>query len=166
MGFSAFVPVATTPVDLTTKTPQVSVRRERPVGLSLKLVLSSDPRLLGAVRGAVRELASGAGFAEEDCRAITLAVDEALTNIIRHAYDNRPDESVELTCRSLENGLEFILRDRGRPVDPAKVCARSLEAVTPGGLGTHIIRQIMDQVCYEPLPDGNQLRLVKYVNKS
>jgi serine/threonine-protein kinase RsbW len=142
------------------------VRRERPVGLSLKLVLSSDPRLLGAVRGAVAELASAAGFAEEDCRAITLAVDEALTNIIRHAYDNRHDKSVELTCRSLDNGLEFILRDRGRPVDPAKVCARPLEAVRPGGLGTHIIRQIMDRVCYEPLPDGNELRLVKYVTKT
>lgn len=135
------------------------------MGLSLKLVLSSDPRLLGAVRGAVRELASGAGFAEEDCRAIALAVDEALTNIIRHAYDNRPDESVELTCHGLENGLEFIFRDRGRPVDPAKICARALEDVRPGGLGTHIIRQIMDQVRYEPLPDGNQLRLVKYINK-
>ncbi|HKS94699.1 MAG TPA: ATP-binding protein [Terriglobia bacterium] len=142
------------------------MRRERLVGVSLKLVLSSDPRLLGAVRGAVRELASGAGFAEEDCSAITLAVDEALTNIIRHAYDSRPDGSVELTCRGVENGLEFIFVDRGRPVDPAKICSRPLEAVTPGGLGTHIIRQVMDQVRYEPLPDGNQLRLVKFVSKA
>jgi serine/threonine-protein kinase RsbW len=136
------------------------------VGLSLKLVLASDPRLLCAVRSAVHQMASIVGFTEEDCHSIILAVDEALTNVIRHAYDNRHDESIELTCRGLENGMEFIVKDQGRPVDPAKVCARSLEAVRPGGLGTHIIKQIMDQVHYQPLPDGNQLRLVKYMTKA
>lgn len=136
------------------------------MSLSLKVVLSSDPRLLSVVRGAVHQLAAVVGFTEEDCHAITLAVDEALTNIIRHAYDNRPDESMELSCRTLEHGLEFVLKDRGHPVDVAKVCARPLEVVKSGGLGTHIIRQIMDQVHYESLPDGNQLRLVKYVTKA
>ena len=151
---------------MTIQAARVSVTRGNRVGLSVKLVLTSDPRLLSVVRGAVHRLASVAGFKEEDCHGITLAVDEALTNIIRHAYDNRHDESIELTCRSLENGLEFILKDRGRAVDLAKVCARSLDVVRPGGLGTHIIRQVMDQVEYEPLPDGNQLRLVKFIPKA
>jgi len=136
------------------------------LGLSLQLVLSSDPRLLCVVRGAVDRLASVAGFGEEDCHAIVLAVDEALTNIIRHAYEDRHDESIELSCRVLENGVEFVMRDHGRPVDKAKVCARPLELVKPGGLGTHIIRQVMDQVSYEPLTDSNQLRLVKYLAKA
>src|SRR5262249_48985236 len=105
------------------------------------------------------------GFPDDECRDITLAVDEALTNVIRHAYQNRHDQPLELTCRGLENGLEFTLLDRGQPVDRARVCARPLEAVEAGGLGTHIIRQIMDCVDYEPMPDCNRLRLVKYLKK-
>lgn len=128
-------------------------------------MLSSDPRLLCVVRSAVHRLAAESGFGEEDCSAITLAVDESLTNIIRHAYENRHDESIELTCRVLDGGVEFIVRDHGRPVDLAKVCAQSLGRVKPGGLGTHIIRQVMDQVDYEPLAGANQLRLVKYLAK-
>ena len=133
------------------------------MNLSLKLVLSSDPRLLCVTRSAVERLAAVFGFAEEECCAITLAVHEALANIIRHAYQGRHDGPVELTCRGLENGLEFTLVDRGQPLDPARVCARPLDAVEVGGLGTHIIRQVMDRVDYEQRPGANQVRLVKYL---
>ena len=61
------------------------------------------------------------------------------------------------------NGLEFTLVDRGQPLDPARVCARPLDAVEIGGLGTHIIRQVMDRVDYEQRPGANQVRLVKYL---
>lgn len=128
--------------------------------------MSSDPRLLCAVRSAVHCLAAVAGFGEEDCRAITLAVDESLTNVIRHAYENRHDESMELNCRLLEGGIEFVVRDRGRPIDPARVRAQPLDGARPGGLGTHIIHRVMDDVRYETLPDANQVRLVKYLAKN
>ena len=143
------------------------------MAFSLKLELPSHPQVLCVVRSAVQQLAIVAGFPEEDSRSITLAVDEALTNIIRHAYENRHDQEIELTCRLLpadapgqdSEGLEFVLMDHGRPVDPAELHGRPLGEVRPGGLGTHFIAQIMDQVHYEPLPGCNQLRLVKYLNK-
>lgn len=153
-------------VRLTIPTSRVSVSSLDSRDLALKLVLSTDPRLLGVVRCAVQRLAAEAGFGEEDCRAITLAIDETLTNIIRHAYENRHDESMELTCRLLDGGVEFIARDHGRPIDLAKVCAQALDGAKPGGLGTHIIRRVMDQVQYESLPGANQVRLVKYLAKS
>ena len=151
---------------MTIPTSRVSVSPLDSGGLALKLVLSSDPRLLGVVRCAVQRLAAEAGFGEEDCRAITLAIDESLTNIIRHAYENRHDESMELTCRLLDDRVEFIVRDHGRPIDRAKVCAQSLDGAKPGGLGTHIIHRVMDQVHYETLPGANEVRLVKYLVKS
>jgi len=59
--------------------------------LLLKLELQSNPELLCAVRGAMERLTEKMGFPEPQCRSVTRAVDEAMTNIIRHAYGNQPD---------------------------------------------------------------------------
>ena len=133
------------------------------MGLSLKLEVPSDPQILCVVRSAVERFAALAGFSEDDCRSITLALDEAMTNIIRHAYGNRHDQAIELRCRVNQESVEFVLLDRGESVPPEKIRGRPLEEVRPGGLGTHIIAHIMDQVSYEPLPGGNQWKLVKHL---
>jgi anti-sigma regulatory factor (Ser/Thr protein kinase) len=133
------------------------------VGSYLKLELPSDPRLLCVVRSAVNQLARVVGFSEEDCRGITVAVDEAMTNIIRHAYQNRPDQPIELVCQSTGDGIEFLLTDHGKSTNPSKLRGRPLHEVRPGGLGTHIIRQVMDRVEYKALPNQNCLRLAKHL---
>ena len=76
--------------------------------LHLKLVIPSDPRYLPVVRGAIAPLAAAIGWDESDCRAITLALDEALANIIRHAYHNCLEGSIELECRESADGLESL----------------------------------------------------------
>ena len=129
----------------------------------LKLEVCSDPQLLSVVRSTVKQLAIVMGFSSAECRSITIGVDEAITNIIRHAYQNRHDQAILLTCQGGDGVLEFILEDHGRPADLAKLRGRSLSEVRPGGLGTHIIRKTMDQVEYERRPEGNRLRLVKYL---
>jgi anti-sigma regulatory factor (Ser/Thr protein kinase) len=53
--------------------------------MTVKFAMASDPRYLPVVRGAMGALTAAIGWDEADCRAIVLAVDEALTNIIRHA---------------------------------------------------------------------------------
>jgi len=135
------------------------------MSFTVKLELPSDPQLLGVVRSTVEQLARVAGFAEKESRSITLAVDEAITNIIRHAYEGRNDQGIELVCRGYPDRLEFLLSDHGRSVDPAELRGRALGEVRPGGLGTHIIAKVMDQVRYEPLPNRNQLLLVKYLRQ-
>ena len=133
------------------------------MGLTLKLEVPSDPQILCVVRSAVERFATLVGFSEEDSRSITLALDETMTNIIRHAYGNRPDQAIELRCSSNGESAEFLLLDHGQSVPPEKIRGRPLEEVRPGGLGTHIIAQIMDRVNYEPLPGGNQWKLVKHL---
>ena len=137
----------------------------------LKLELQSNPELLCAVRGAVERLTEKMGFPEPECRSVTRAVDEAMTNIIRHAYGNQPDQPIELTCfrakrvdggESVE-GLEIILKDQGAQVDPEDMHGRPLDKVQPGGLGLHYIRQSMDVVEFTRTDGTNQLRLVKYL---
>lgn len=131
--------------------------------LKFQMRLASDPRLLAVVRSTVSELAAAMGFEEGQCRRITLAVDEALSNVIRHAYKNECNHEIELHCQAQADCLEFIFVDRGEPVDPARICAQPLDKVALGGRGTHLIRQIMDEVHYERLSDQNRLHLKKYV---
>ena len=131
--------------------------------LKFRMRLASDPRLLPVVRGTVSELAAVWGFETQQCRSITLAVDEALCNVIQHAYKNRCDQEIELSCQAHADSLEFSFVDRGEAVDPSRVCAQPLDESALGGRGTHLIRQIMDEVCYERLPEGNRLRLKKYL---
>ena len=131
--------------------------------LKFQMKLASDPRLLAVVRGTVAQLAEALGFEASQCRKITLAVDEALSNVIRHAYKNECNHEVELNCQAQADCLEFTFIDRGEPADPARICAQPLDEVALGGRGTHLIRQIMDEVSYERLPDHNRLRLKKYM---
>lgn len=134
-----------------------------PSKFHFELLMPSQPRFLSVVRSMVSELTGVYGFADDQCRGITLAVDEALTNIIRHAYKNQPDQEIELHCHAYPDRLEFILIDRGEAVNPARICSQPLNESATGGRGTHLIRLLMDQVCYEQIPGGNQLRLEKYL---
>jgi anti-sigma regulatory factor (Ser/Thr protein kinase) len=139
--------------------------------LLLKMELLSNPETLCAVRGALGQLAEKLGFPEPECRAIVLAVDEALTNIIRHAYRGDADKPIEACFRrvqvsrngALSEALEIVLEDRGVTVAGAKLCGRALEDVKPGGLGLHFIHQSMDKVEFRRKIGRNQLRLVKFL---
>ena len=124
--------------------------------MRVRFAMPSDPKYLPVVRGAIGPLAAAIGWDECDCRAITLAVDEALTNVIRHAYHSRPDGLMELECRETAEGMEITLRDSGEAPDKSSICARELGCDQPGGLGTHIIRTVMDSVSYEASPEGNR----------
>jgi anti-sigma regulatory factor (Ser/Thr protein kinase) len=136
----------------------------------LKLELRSQPGLLCVLRGALEPLMESVGFSEEQNRAIIRAVDEAVSNIMRHSYQGCPDKPIDVQCNSLERrvrgeiekGVEVLLFDCGPAVDTTKITARPLDEVRPGGLGLHIIRESMDAVEYKRAGRLNRLRLVKY----
>ena len=123
--------------------------------------MPSNPRFLPVVRAAVGELGLACGLPEESSGGVTLAVDEALANIIRHAYKNRYDRQIELNCQAGNDQIEFTLLDQGEPPDPARICAQPLDDVSLSGRGTHLIKMMMDEVTYECVPEGNQLTLIK-----
>ena len=142
-------------------------------GFLLKLELHSDPQMLCVVRGALERLTEVFGFSPPDRRSVTRAVDEALTNIMRHCYNGRTDQPIKLYCSRVgprgsehNDGLEIILSDLGPAIDPAKLRGRRLDEIKPGGLGLHFIRQSMDIVEYRREGDTNEFRLVKYLQPS
>ncbi|MDP9337522.1 MAG: ATP-binding protein [Acidobacteriota bacterium] len=140
--------------------------------LLLDLVLVSDPQLLSVVRAAVERLTELSGFSPPECRSITRAVDEAVANVIRHAYSSQPNKRIDLCCKRVSStvkgrhreGLEIQLFDNGAPFDRKKLTARSLDEVKPGGLGLHFMRDSMDVMEHRRVRGKNQLRLVKYID--
>jgi anti-sigma regulatory factor (Ser/Thr protein kinase) len=105
---------------------------------------------------------------------VVLAVDEALTNIIRHAYQGKTDQPIEASFRRIQAAndggrraaLEIVLEDRGVTVDRQKLCGRELDDVRPGGLGLHFMHECMDAVEFRRRWGRNQLRMVKLLHAS
>lgn len=133
----------------------------------IQIRVRSDPRYLSVVRNAVEEAARRMGFADDVAHKIVLAVDEALTNVIRHGYGNRTDGAIVLTIKPVtqsgRHGAEFNVFDRCSVTDLSRIKARDIAEVKAGGLGVHIIREVMDHVDYRLRDDGPglHLRMVK-----
>ena len=135
----------------------------------LRLQLNSDPQILCGVRGAVSSIAAAIGFNEEDCRAITLALDEAVTNVIRHAYGGKPGRGIEIQFNRLngdkegKSALEILLLDQGAKPKPGALKGLPPGELRSGGLGLHFMRQSMDMVVHSRVGSTNRLRMVKFV---
>ena len=121
----------------------------------------SDPRLLRTVRSLIGQVAEVCGFAEDEAQFIILAVDEACANVIRHAYQGRTDGEIALSCSASDERIEFLLVDQGRSPQPDALQPRPLDELRPGGLGTHLICSVMDEVRYSFTERGNELFLAK-----
>lgn len=119
---------------------------------SLKLLRDS-------VRTACQDLNSSNRFAEN----IVIAVNEACMNIIEHAYRGTTDGEIMLEIINNDSSLLFRITDFADPVDVSTIRPRELDEIRPGGLGTHFINEVMDEVEYTVLPDrsGNRLEMRK-----
>ena len=133
----------------------------------IQIRIFSQPAHLPVVRSAVEKFCGALGFDSEMAGRIVLAVDEALTNIIRHAYEGRGDQHIDIELSSLgaqkPGGLRICLRDYGKGVSASEIKSRDLDRVRPGGLGVHIMNTCMDSVEYKPSGGGTELTLVKYL---
>ena len=133
----------------------------------VQLRMFSQPRFLAAVRALVGTMAQRLGFNEMQCGQISLAVDEALCNIITHGYERRPDGQLWINLWVLEGeptGLKIVIEDLATQVDPDDIQPRDLDDIRPGGLGVHIIREVMDEVNWERRsPKGMRLTMIKRV---
>lgn len=139
--------------------------QEDPEETVFHLNFPSRPDRLKLVRNAVFDTALLCGCSEAVARDVVLAVDEACQNVIRHAYKGSPDGKVVLDIGQKGGNIFLSLRDYADPVDVSKVKPRDLDDLRPGGLGTHFIREVMDEVAFLTPPDGegNVLRMVKRI---
>ncbi len=125
----------------------------------------AQPGWMKLLRACVREACIKVGCNDQLTTDMVLAVDEACQNVIRHAYGGSSDEEIELTVRQRPGRLVFRLRDFAPTLAPGLIKPRDLEDIRPGGLGTHLIQEVMDEVQYlrPQQGEGNLLRLVKNI---
>jgi len=128
----------------------------------------SDPTYLSGARELIASVSRRLGFSEEGCGQIALAVDEALCNVIRHGYEKRKNGPIWISLWPLASdngtppGIKIVLEDEAKQVDPSVIKSRDLDEIRPGGLGVHIIKQVMDEVSYEKREKaGMRLTLIK-----
>jgi len=121
---------------------------------------------LKGVRDAVREAVEGCGCSAKSTADIVLATDEACQNIIRHAYRGESDDVIEFEIEHRGDDLVFSLVDHAPAIDPSRVQPRDLDDIRPGGLGTHFIRRVMDEVEFlRPASGrGNLLKMVRRID--
>ena len=129
----------------------------------LNLAVAARAGQLKTIRTAVGAALEKAGCDSTVCRDVTLAVDEACQNIIRHAYGGDTDEQIQLEINIQDRRLDLRLRDFAETVNVDNIKPRDLDDVRPGGLGTHFIRELMDEVEFVATNQerGNVLRMTK-----
>ena len=109
--------------------------------------------------------AEQAGLSEHECYQCQLAVDEACTNIINHAYQGEDRGVIDVTCEADDGELTMTLRDQGVPFDPVSipdpVPYHSIDDVNVGGHGLSFMRRMMTSMHYTCDDTGNTLVMVK-----
>jgi serine/threonine-protein kinase RsbW len=126
---------------------------------------------LDSIRKFYAHAAEQAGLDQEAIAEVELAVDEAASNIIDHAYGGEGKGEIECSCRVIPEGLEIILHDHGKPFDPAMVAPPDLTSDVccrePGGLGLHFMKSLMDSVEFSfNGHGGNLLTMTKHQKKA
>ena len=135
----------------------------------IQLHMCASPEYLSVARAAVRQVAQISGLKKSETEQITLAVVEALTNVIRHSYGGPCDKPIIIKFNKINyaderTALEIVIRDFGKQVDPKTIEGRDLDEVEPGGVGVHIMQSIMDETEFEQAEDrGMLLRMIKFI---
>jgi len=126
-----------------------------------KVEFSSHTGNLALMRKFVRGFLDAYPFSEKERTLMVLGVDEACTNIIRHAYHLRDDQLIALSLEGMHSCVRMRLRDYGRQSPPEKMKGRAHDLIKPGGLGLHLIRVAFDKVDYILKRRGTELVLTK-----
>ena len=134
-----------------------------------KLIVKSRTENLSEIRDFISGSALQAGLSEDVIENIILAVDEACTNIIKHAYNSFPDGEIVIKVESDDKKFSITIIDYGNSFDPDVVpepdLRKSYNEGRVGGLGMYLMKRLMDDVKYTSVPGKyNQVQLSKYLN--
>jgi serine/threonine-protein kinase RsbW len=129
------------------------------------ITVSASTENLALIRAFVAEQAQKNGLAEKTIDEIRLAVDEAFTNIIKHAYNFDSNKKVSLKT-GMENATFWIsICDEGKPYDPGTYIEPNIpnriKEGKRGGVGVFLIKKLMDKVEYRSFGHKNEIKLIK-----
>ena len=128
----------------------------------------SSTENLAMIRQFLDGIGQQAGISEGEVAKIVLAVDEACSNVIEHAYQRDAAQEVVIHVRFDDDALKVTISDTGLGFDPTKIEPQELEELIAkrkkGGLGLRLIRTLMDEVHYDMEPGKkNQIQMLKKI---
>jgi serine/threonine-protein kinase RsbW len=129
------------------------------VGDQFHARIASDTAEVARFRKTFEAFVAAHGFDGVATGELGLVVNEALANIIRHAYEGLPGQPIEIDARVHEGVLHVSIRDWGNGVVPRIVDESEKDPHTPGGLGLPCMKKMTDALAFVPQRDGMLLKL-------
>lgn len=140
------------------------------VRLQRNLTLPNDVETIPQLNEFVELACEEIGFDMSSTMSLVLAIEEAVVNVMSYAYPEGTEGSVDINIIADDVNAIFIISDNGKPFDPT--ARGEVDTTLPadkrpiGGLGIHLMRQIMDDVSYERKENMNVLTLSKTINNN
>jgi serine/threonine-protein kinase RsbW len=134
----------------------------------LAISIPSKTELLKMVVELTDHIATLNQFSPVESRKIALAVDEAITNVIKHSYKNTLDKDIKLEFYSSSEGLKVKIIFSGVPPVLERMgvnLPRMIKEKKKGGLGVELMRRIMDSVEYKTTENINTCEMIKWKEK-
>lgn len=136
-------------------------------------VFPNDVRFLAQIREIVADVINKSPFPKEELNMIKLAVDEAVANVMEHAYPDTVSlgaQEIELTLDADDSHFRAVIRDSGMKFDSTQLkdvnIKRHVKEGHNGGLGVYMMRRIMDEVNYSFYQSScNELQMIKWARK-
>ncbi len=125
----------------------------------VELKIDSHPANLASTRRAIESFGSSCGFDQNSLGEIGLVVNEALANVIRHAYGGATDRPIVVGAEHVpgSDAITITVRDWGCGINPETLPPKQRDPLTPGGLGMVCLHELMDEVTFAPQAGGGML---------
>lgn len=130
-----------------------------------RLTLKSQLQNLALLLPWLESLAQDFSIPPDTQFAVSLCLEEALSNIIRHGYAGQPNQNITVDCSFSGEWLMFVIEDAAphfapfAPASPDPASSASIQDIEPGGNGIALMKRFAGSLAWEPLPDGNRLKL-------
>lgn len=144
-------------------------KQQKDIVYQRSLTLTNDLKRVPRLNEFIDEVSEANGFDMSTIMQINLAIEEAVVNVMNYAYPEGTKGDITIEAKSNGTEMIFIISDTGKPFDPTAKpevdITKSAEDRAIGGLGIHLIRQIMDRINYERIDGHNILTLIKKLSK-
>jgi anti-sigma regulatory factor (Ser/Thr protein kinase) len=131
----------------------------------IEMVIASRPEELARVTARLDDLAARLRLPRDAVADMNVALDEVLTNVLSHAYDDAGAHEIRIALAVYPGALQAEVEDDGRPFDPLTIAPPDRTAPLAerkvGGLGIHFVRNLLSELAYQRIGDRNRLVLTK-----
>jgi anti-anti-sigma factor len=134
-----------------------------------QMLVPSDVNILGQMRNFAVGLLRERGFEDALVDDVELALEEALCNVVEHAYAYDPVQTIALRLIVEQDSVSVLVRDTGKAFNPKDLPKLDLDSHLrgghAGGLGRYLMESLMDYIDYRSSPEGNTLLMEKRAKK-